>query len=62
MPARRCSMHGASSRPGMQGVKSTWRQAAPIVRTTLEGALHSILMQVLELKPCALQLQQVSYC
>ena len=37
----------------MQGVKSTWRQAAPIVRTTLEGALHTVLMQVAGCADCS---------
>ena len=31
----------------IKGLKSAWRQAAPIVRTTLHGALTRILMQVL---------------
>ena len=30
----------------IKGLKSAWRQAAPIVRTTLHGALTRILMQV----------------
>lgn len=30
----------------IKGLKSTWRQAAPIVRTTLHGAMTRILMQV----------------
>lgn len=29
----------------VKGLKSMWRQAAPIVRTTLHGALERILMR-----------------
>lgn len=30
----------------VKGLKSMWRQAAPIVRNTLQGALRRIIMQV----------------
>ena len=29
----------------VKGVRSMWRQAAPIVRTTLHGALQKIVME-----------------
>lgn len=31
----------------VKGLKSMWRQAAPILRTTLQGAVQRIIMQVL---------------
>lgn len=31
----------------VKGLKSMWRQAAPIVRNTLQGALRRIIMQVI---------------
>lgn len=31
----------------VKGLKSMWRQAAPILRTTLQGALQRIIMQVM---------------
>ena len=30
----------------VKGLKSMWRQAPPIVRNTLQGVLHRIIMQV----------------
>jgi len=30
----------------VKGLKSMWRQAAPILRTTLQGVLHRILVEV----------------
>lgn len=30
----------------VKGLKSMWRQAAPILRTTLQGVLQRIIMQV----------------
>ena len=35
----------------VKGLKSMWRQAAPIVRNTLQGALRRIIMQV---RPCSM--------
>ena len=34
----------------VKGLKSMWRQAAPILRTTLQGALQRIIMQVMPQK------------
>jgi len=31
----------------VKGLKSMWRQAAPIVRNTLQGGLRRIIMQVI---------------
>ena len=36
----------------MKGLKSMWRQAAPIVRNSLQGALRRIIMQVTLLCSC----------
>lgn len=35
----------------VKGLKSMWRQAAPIVRNTLQGALRRIIMQVPPISP-----------
>ena len=45
----------------VKGLKSMWRQAAPIVRNTLQGALRRIIMQVCTCPasdPCPLLLHQ----